>query len=60
MISLQIIRSVFPNFVIPQMYYFIDDSPLLHYLEKEHHPKPQMITHDFSIIYLNDICVEWK
>ncbi|WP_028518808.1 hypothetical protein [Ruminococcus flavefaciens] len=60
MISLQKIRSIFPSFVVPRMYYFIDDSPLLKYLESELHPKCQLITHDFSKIDRNDICVEWK
>lgn len=60
MISLQKIRSIFSLFVVPRMYYFIDDLPLLKYLESKLHPKCQLITHDFSKIDRNDICVKWK
>ena len=57
-ISLEQLRSDFPQFVVPQMYYFIDETPLLYYLEKNLSPCGKKITHDFSKITSDQICKE--
>lgn len=56
-ISLNELRTAVPKFLIPQMYYFIDDSDLLLYLEKNLKPIEDKITHDFSEINSNKICL---
>lgn len=45
-----------PGFVVPQMYYFIDDSELLKYLEKELIKEGEIIKHKFDRIKSNQIC----
>lgn len=55
-ISLYKLREDLPGFVVPQMYYFIDDSPLLEYLEKNLVAEGEMLVHDFSNIKSDMIC----
>lgn len=55
-ISLEKLREDIHNFVVPQMYYFIDDSPLLNYLYKNISPVGSKIAHDFSDIKGCQIC----
>lgn len=55
-IPLNQLRNDIPDFVVPQMYYFIDDSPLLKYLEKELQPTGKIIVHDFLDIKSSQIC----
>lgn len=55
-ISLYKLREDLPGFVVPQMYYFIDDSPLLEYLEKNLVAEGEMLVHDFSDIRSDMIC----
>ena len=55
-ISLYKLREDLPGFVVPQMYYFIDDSPLLEYLEENLVAEGEMQVHDFSDIKSNMIC----
>lgn len=57
-ISLEQLRIDLPEFVVPQMYYFIDDTPLLRYLEKNIVPCGEKISHDFSQITSEQICKE--
>mgnify|MGYP004487246457 CR=1 FL=1 len=55
-ISLYKLREDLPGFVVPQMYYFIDDSPLLEYLGKNLVKEGELIVHDFSKVQSNMIC----
>ena len=57
-IPLEKLRSVLPGFVVPHMYYFIDDTPLLNYLEQNLVPCGERIVHDFSNIGSKQICKE--
>lgn len=45
-----------PGFVVPRMYYFLEDSPLLDYLRENLHPTAAPIIKDFSGLTENDIC----
>lgn len=56
-IPLKEIKEVFPKFLIPQMYYYIEDSPLLEYLEKNLKPIGNPIWHTFDNITSDMICV---
>ena len=56
-ITLSEIKKVFPNFLIPQMYYYLDDHPLLQFLEDNLEPIGQPITHTFENITSDQICV---
>lgn len=56
-ISLEDIKKVFPNFLIPQMYYYLDDHPLLQYLNDNLVPIGESITHTFENITSDQICV---
>ncbi len=55
-VSLQNLRENIPGFVVPQMYYFIDDSYLLEYLKKTLKTEGKLISHDFSKIDSKQIC----
>ncbi|MGN1049183.1 MAG: hypothetical protein ACI4P9_01480 [Selenomonadaceae bacterium] len=55
-ISLEKLREDLPGFVVPQMYYYIDDSKLLNYLEVNLKPIGEKIVHDFSNISSKLIC----
>lgn len=57
-ISLEQLRMDLPRFVVPQMYYFIDDTPLLDYLEQNLIPYGERIVHDFTHITSEQICKE--
>lgn len=50
------LRVDLPGVVIPQMYYYIDDSKLLNDSEKKLKPADEKIVHDFSNISGNLIC----
>ena len=56
-IPLTVIKKEFPNFLIPQMYYFIDDTPLLEYLKKNLTPEGEFIQHEFTNISSDMICI---
>lgn len=56
-ISLETIRRRFPNFLIPQMYYYLDGLPLLEYLEENLTPVGNPITHKFDNIRSYQICI---
>ena len=55
-INLETLRKTFPAFVVPRMYYFIDDSPLLPYLEKNLIHVGAPIVNNFSNISDEEIC----
>jgi predicted transcriptional regulator len=57
-IPLEQLRTDLPGFVVPQMYYFIDDTPLLEYLEQKLEPCGAKIVHDFSNVTSEQICKE--
>ena len=56
-VSLDEIRKVFPQFIIPQMYYYLDDHPMLQYLKDNLIPIGEPIIHTFENITSNQICV---
>lgn len=55
-ISLYKLREDVENFVVPQMYYFIDDTDLLVYLEKNLKEDGVVIRHKFDNITSDMIC----
>lgn len=55
-ISLYKLREELSRFVVPQMYYFIDDTELLDYLQKNLVLVGDLIQHDFSDIKSDQIC----
>ena len=56
-ISLEEIRREFPDFLIPQMYYYLDDLPLLQYLNENLKLTGEVIEHNFKNISSSLICV---
>lgn len=56
-VSLETIKEQFPDFLIPQMYYYLDGLPLLKYLEKNLRPMGDPITHEFDDIKSHQICI---
>lgn len=56
-ITLNELKNNFPNFLIPQMYYFLDDLPLLKFLESSLKELDQPIKHNFDHIDSSLICV---
>lgn len=56
MLSLEKIRNDLDKFVVPQMYYYIENSALLTYLEANLHPEGDIVEHHFDSISSNDIC----
>lgn len=55
-IELNQVRMDLDGFIVPQMYYFIDNTPLLDYLERNLIPCSKKITHDFSDVKSEAIC----
>lgn len=56
MIPLEQLRNDLPGFVVPQMYYYIEDSLLLEYLENNLKPEGDLIKHSFENITSDMIC----
>ena len=56
-ISLEIIKKQFPDFLIPQMYYYLDNTELLTFLTANIKPISKKIQNDFSKIDSTQICV---
>ena len=56
-ISLSNIRETFREFLIPQMYYYLDGTELLDYLENNLHPEGEPIIHEFNNISSELICI---
>lgn len=57
MISLEQLRRDIPGFVVPQMYYYIENSMLLEYLEVNLIPEGGLITHSFENILSDQVCI---
>lgn len=55
-IPLEQLRDKLHGFIVPQMYYFIENSDLLGYLENNLKPIGEKIVHDFSDIPSDLIC----
>ncbi len=55
-IPLEQLRIDIPNFIVPRMYYYIDNSDLLQYLERELIVLDKPIKHSFETILDCDIC----
>lgn len=51
------LRNDLSNFVVPQMYYYLDNTELLDYLEVNLKPEGRIIRHDFSHINSSQICI---
>ena len=55
-ISLHQLQQDIPGFIVPRMYYYIDDSDLLSYLNEKLIPMGPMLHHSFDTITDDDIC----
>lgn len=55
-IPLDQLREDIPDFVVPRMYYYLDDLPLLDYLEKKLVPISKIATYTFDNLTDDDIC----
>lgn len=55
-IPLEKLRNDLPGFVVPQMYYYIENTELLKYLEKNLDPVGEPIKHSFDNIPPELIC----
>jgi predicted transcriptional regulator len=55
-IALEKLSIDLPKFVVPQMYYFIENSELLSYLEKNLVPDGIVVTHTYDKITSDKIC----
>lgn len=55
-IPLDKLRADILGFIVPRMYYYLDDTPLLKYLQSNLIPLGQPITHDFQNLRDEDIC----
>lgn len=56
-IPLAKVRETFPNFIIPQMYYYLEGLPLLDYLQENLHPIGAPICHNFENVTSEMICI---
>lgn len=56
MISLEKIKRDIPDFNIPYMYYYLDDSPLLDYFQRNLYPQGEKVIHKFDNIGSWQIC----
>ena len=56
MISLEQLRKDIPGFVVPQMYYYIDNTFLISYLDKHLINRGDLIEHTFNDISSRLIC----
>ena len=55
-ISLEQLRKDLSSFVVPQMYYYIENTELLTYLEKNLRPDGFSVTHQYDIVDSSEIC----
>lgn len=56
-ISLDTLRNELENFIVPQMYYFIDNTKLLEYLQKNLINKEMYIKNIYDDITSDSICI---
>lgn len=55
-LTLDQLREDIPNFIVPRMYYYLDDNPILDYLQSNLIPTGEPIIHNFDVILDDDIC----
>jgi len=55
-IPLNTLRADLPNFIVPRMYYYIDETPLLQYLQRNLMHNSSEIRNSFVEILDEDIC----
>ncbi len=55
-LSLDKLREDMPGFIVPRMYYYLEGTALLTYLEKELISNEDILIHSFDIIENDDIC----
>lgn len=55
-IPLKQLRKDIPGFVVSQMYYYLEESPLLKYLEQNLILEGEKIYHNFSSVVSSIIC----
>lgn len=55
-ISLDQLRTDIPGFVVPRMYYYLDNTELLLYLKEKLIPIGPILENSFSVIADDDIC----
>lgn len=56
LLQLDQIRNEYPYFVVPRMYYYIDNNPLMEYLDSHLFPVGEARKHTFEVITDDDIC----
>lgn len=56
LLPLNQIRNEYPNFIVPRMYYYIDNDPLIEYLHSHLFPIDGARKHTFEVITDDDIC----
>ena len=56
-IPLKELKENIPGFVAPQMYYYLDDTEILKYIESNLQIKELQVLHSFDEIKGNDICI---
>lgn len=54
------IQSEFPEFLIPQSYYYLDNLPLLEYIENHIYLEGEQKNHEFEFIDKNEICRSYR
>lgn len=54
------IKSEFPEFLIPQSYYYLDNLPLLEYIENHIYLEGEQKNHEFEFIDKNEICRSYR
>jgi hypothetical protein len=55
-IPLEKLREDVPDFVVPRMYYYLDNLPLLSYIEENLQPTAEKATYNFDDLTDDDIC----
>ena len=55
-ISLEQLRRDLPGFIVPRMYYYIDDTDLFKYLKSKLEPIGPLLENSFSRLSDDDIC----
>lgn len=56
-IHLSVLRNDLTKFIVPQMYYYLDNTELLEYLNQNLVETGAVITHDFTDISSKQICI---
>lgn len=56
-IPLEKLRNELPRFIVPRMYYYIDNTELFNYIKKNIVCKGDAIKHNFDSIKSNQICI---